>query len=126
MPTAHSALGEWSGRKREASPFGICVRPADSQHTESPFPAWEYRPTYLPDSIAMHIGEAGVEGPMWIYPSFMRRVDREQRAEVAVEADTAVTSHADLANSVNTSRVSGSDRFPECAFAGRDIRAFDC
>jgi hypothetical protein len=27
----------------------------------------------------MHIGEAGVEEPMWIYLSFMRRVDREHR-----------------------------------------------
>jgi hypothetical protein len=27
----------------------------------------------------MHIGEAGVEEPMWVYLSFMRRVDREQR-----------------------------------------------
>jgi hypothetical protein len=26
----------------------------------------------------MHIGEAGVEEPMWVYLSFMRRVDREQ------------------------------------------------
>jgi hypothetical protein len=25
----------------------------------------------------MHIGEAGVEEPMWIYLSFMRRLDRE-------------------------------------------------
>jgi len=27
----------------------------------------------------MHIGEAGVEEPMWVYLSFMRRVDRLQR-----------------------------------------------
>jgi hypothetical protein len=26
----------------------------------------------------MHIGDAGVEEPMWVYLSFMRRVDREQ------------------------------------------------
>jgi hypothetical protein len=26
----------------------------------------------------MHIGEAGIEEPMWIYLSFMRRVRREQ------------------------------------------------
>jgi hypothetical protein len=69
----------WSGREGEASPFGICLRPVDSQNTESPFPAWEYRPAYLPNSLAMHIGEAGVEEPMWVYLSFMRRVDREQR-----------------------------------------------
>lgn len=27
----------------------------------------------------MQIGEAGVEEPMWVYLSFIRRVDREQR-----------------------------------------------
>ncbi len=69
----------WSGREGEASPFGICLRPADSKNTESPFPAWEYRPAYLPHPLLMHIGEAGVEEPMWIYLSFMRRVDREHR-----------------------------------------------
>jgi hypothetical protein len=69
----------WSGREGEASPFGICLRPADSQNTGSPFPAWEYRPAYLPDRLVMHIGEAGVEEPMWIYLMFMQRVDRERQ-----------------------------------------------
>jgi hypothetical protein len=27
----------------------------------------------------MHIGEAGVEEPMWVYLRFMRRVDREHQ-----------------------------------------------
>jgi hypothetical protein len=27
----------------------------------------------------MHLGEAGVEEPMWVYLSFMRRVDREHQ-----------------------------------------------
>jgi hypothetical protein len=40
---------------------------------------WEYRPLYLPDPLVMQIGEAGVEEPMWVYLSFIRRVDREQR-----------------------------------------------
>jgi hypothetical protein len=79
-PSRRTLLWErWSGRESEASPFGICLRPVDSQNTESPFPAWEYRPSYLPDPLVMHIGEAGVEEPMWIYLSFMRRVDREHR-----------------------------------------------
>jgi hypothetical protein len=69
----------WTGRQGEASPFGICLRPVDSQNTEPPFPAWEYRPSYLPDPLVMHIGEAGVEEPMWIYQGSLRRVDREQR-----------------------------------------------
>jgi hypothetical protein len=55
------------------------VRPIDPQNIETPFPAWEHRPTYLPDPLVMHIGEASVEEPMWVYLSFMRRVDREQK-----------------------------------------------
>ncbi len=27
----------------------------------------------------MHLGEAGVEEPMWVYLGFMQRLDREQR-----------------------------------------------
>jgi len=69
----------WLGRHGGASPFGICVRPADPQHTDSPFPAWEYRPPYLPDPLVMLIAETGLEEPMWVYLSFMRRLDREQR-----------------------------------------------
>jgi hypothetical protein len=68
----------WSGRRDNASPFGICLRPVDSQDTEPPFPAWEYRPPYLSDPLFMNIGEVGIEEPMWIYLSFMRRVHREQ------------------------------------------------
>jgi hypothetical protein len=68
----------WSARKHDASPFGICLRPVDPQDTAPPFPAWEYRPAYLPDPLVMHIGDVGIEEPMWIYLSFMRRAQREQ------------------------------------------------
>jgi hypothetical protein len=67
----------WSGRQSNASPFGICVRPVHPQDTESPFPAWQYRPAYLPDPLSMQIGEAGIDEPMWIHLSFMRRAQRE-------------------------------------------------
>jgi hypothetical protein len=69
----------WSGRNSGASPFGIAVRPVDQQSTAPPFPAWEYRPAYLPDPLVIRIAEAQVEEPMWFYLDFMRRVDREQR-----------------------------------------------
>ena len=68
----------WSGRQGNASPFGICVRPVHPQDTGSPFPAWEYRPAYLADPLRMQIGEAGIEEPMWIHLSFMRRAQRER------------------------------------------------
>ena len=69
----------WSGRLGGASPFGICVRPVEPHNGEAPFPAWKYRPSYLADPLVMHLGEAGVEEPMWVYLGFMRRLDREQR-----------------------------------------------
>jgi hypothetical protein len=77
--TGRTLLWErWSGREHNASPFGICLRPVDSQETKPPFPVWEYRPAYLPDPLFLHMGEAGVEEPMWVYLSFMRRAQREQ------------------------------------------------
>jgi len=79
-PTTRRALlwERCSGQKVNASPFGICLRPVDSRDTEPPFPAWEYQPAYLPDPLFMHIAEAGIEDPMWIYLSFMQRAQREQ------------------------------------------------
>lgn len=77
--TRRTSLWErWSDRQGNASPFGICVRPARSQDTGSTFPAWEYRPAYLPHPLCMHIGEAGIEEPMWVHLSFMQRVQRER------------------------------------------------
>jgi Glyoxalase-like domain len=69
----------WSGRERSASPFGICLRPMDAQDVPPPFPGWEYRPAYLPDSMSIHIGEGGILEPMWFYLRFMRRGHREQQ-----------------------------------------------
>jgi hypothetical protein len=69
----------WSGREANACPFGICLRPTDREDAgPPPFPSWEYRPAYLPDPLVMHIGEARIEEPMWVYMSFMKRVQREQ------------------------------------------------
>ena len=79
-PTTRRTLlwERWSGRKGNASPFGICLRPVDSRDTEPPFSAWKYRPAYLPDPLFMHISAARIEEPMWIYLSFIQRAQREQ------------------------------------------------
>ena len=68
----------WSGREGAASPFGVCLRPADDQEPKLPFAAREYRPAYLPGPLVMYIGEAGIEEPMWVYLDFVRRADRER------------------------------------------------
>src|SRR5215471_2684922 len=76
--TRRSMLWErWSGRDGEASPFGICLRPIDPKEAEPPFPAWEYRPIYLDEPLCMHIGDAEITEPMWVYMSFMLRSHRE-------------------------------------------------
>jgi hypothetical protein len=54
-------LVRWSAREGGASPFGVCVRPVNPQNAELPFPAWEYRPAYLPDPLVMHIAECVLE-----------------------------------------------------------------
>jgi hypothetical protein len=78
--TGRTLLWErWSDREGNACPFGICLRPTDSQHAgPPPFTSWEYRPAYLPDPLVMHVGEAGIEEPMWVYMSFMKRAQRGQ------------------------------------------------
>jgi hypothetical protein len=68
----------WSGRNHGASPFGICVRPFDSEDLRLPFRGWEYRPEYLPNPLFMHIGDAGTEEPMWVYLNFLRRAQRQR------------------------------------------------
>jgi hypothetical protein len=79
--TRRTGLWErWQGRQAGSSPFGICLRPSGSRYTEEPpFPAWEYRPVYLPEPHVLHVAETGVAEPMWIYLNFSRRADYEQR-----------------------------------------------
>jgi hypothetical protein len=66
----------WRGRTQGASPFGICLRPARPDLEGLPFPAWEYRPPYLPAPLAIHVGDGtALAEPWWFYLSFVRRGD---------------------------------------------------
>lgn len=80
--TRHTLLWErWSGREVNACPFGICLRPTDPEDVgPPPFPSWEYRPAYLPDPFVMHIGEAGIEEPMWELPTIQEGTRRVARS----------------------------------------------
>jgi hypothetical protein len=69
----------WCERKNKASPFGICLRPEDDQEAHCPFPSWIYHPIYLPSGVCMSVGNAGIEEPMWVYLSFMRRDHHRRR-----------------------------------------------
>jgi hypothetical protein len=67
----------WSRRGRDASPFGICVRPTAQGASEAPFPTWEYRPPYLPDELVIRMGVNShvPTEPLIFYSDFGRRPD---------------------------------------------------
>ena len=44
----------WTQRDSGTCPFGICVR--NTGEHEPPFPAWDVRPAYLPDGLAIQVG----------------------------------------------------------------------
>ena len=98
----------WSGRESGTSPFGVCLRPADPSKAEPPFPAWKYQPSYLPDPLAMHIAEAGLEEPMWVFLGFLRRSDRQQwflEHPIGIREITRVTLTTPVALRSTASRV---------------------
>jgi hypothetical protein len=66
----------WAGRRTGASPFGLGLRPAQPGISDLPFPAWEYRPAYLPAPLAIHIGrDLPLSEPLWFHLGFARRPD---------------------------------------------------
>jgi len=62
-----------------ASPFGLCFRPIGNgekdKNKEVGFPAWHYKPGYLPDHLHVDVGDAPVNEPMWFFLSFSSRPD---------------------------------------------------
>ncbi len=70
-------LDRWRERAGGCSPFGLALRPTDGSEQKLPFPAWEYRPAYLPDSLAIHMGENSRNSaePLLFYLSFAGRQD---------------------------------------------------
>jgi hypothetical protein len=74
--TSRTLLADRCERRAEISPFGVIVRPGAEQQIEPPFPAWEYRPLYLPPPLCLHIAETGLDEPMWIYMNFAHRAHR--------------------------------------------------
>src|SRR4051812_1392474 len=45
----------WTGRSNGACPFGLGFRPGADDRGGVPFPAWEYRPPYLPSSWSFQV-----------------------------------------------------------------------
>jgi hypothetical protein len=72
----------WSRRSREASPFGLGLRPDGQAEYEVPFPGWEYRPPYLPDPLAIWMGANSevVAEPLLFALAFGHRPDSGERS----------------------------------------------
>src|SRR5262249_58494762 len=72
--------GRWAGRRPVASPFGRGLRPAPAGGGAGadgvPFPAWQYRPAYLPAPLAFDVGrDVPLSEPFWFHLGFGRRPD---------------------------------------------------
>ena len=58
------------------SPFGIGFRPTVERGEDAPFPSWDYRPAYLPDSLRIQVArDISLEEPMYFYLFFAARPD---------------------------------------------------
>jgi len=65
-----------SDTNKEVSPYGICFRPSSNSKADVIFPAWEYKPVYLPNELSIKVGyETPLDEPMWFYTSFACRQD---------------------------------------------------
>ncbi len=67
----------WSGRGGDVCSIGFCFRPAMTQTADVPFTGWEYRPSYLPKPLCIHIASNVdvLTEPMLCYLTFARRSD---------------------------------------------------
>ena len=72
----------WSRRGRDASPFGVGLRPITGTEAVVPFPAWEYRPPYLPEPLAIHMADdsEAVAESLLFYLAFGRRANPDDPA----------------------------------------------
>jgi hypothetical protein len=73
----------WSGRSAGACPFGVCLRPSRPGVEGHPFPAWRYRPIYLPEPLCFHVGtdSTATEGPLLVYLPFGCRPDTRPQVQ---------------------------------------------
>jgi len=62
-------LERWHRRDTGGSPFGICARPPANAKACAPFPAWKYRPPYLPADRSILVAENAqtIEEPFLFY-----------------------------------------------------------
>ena len=106
-PAQRLHLGErWERRHAGASPFGVCLRPAESALPWPPFAHWQYRPAYSPVALPIAINSSDVSEPLLFFVPAHRRPDalppsrREPLVHpLGVEEITAVRIHTPSARS---------------------------
>jgi hypothetical protein len=73
----------WVGRGSGCCPFGFGFRPGPHHVATPPFPAWDYRPPYLPESWSFQVATnaALLTEPMLFYLSFLNQPGARPGAE---------------------------------------------
>jgi hypothetical protein len=96
----------WCGRSRNASPFGICLRPQHPETTALPFPAWAYTPAYVPAPWVIHVGDHAtmLAEPLLFYVAFDRSPDQA--------ASRSPITHAAGFREITALRVQGPQQTP--------------
>jgi hypothetical protein len=93
----------WSGRNGSFCSIGFCFRPATPATADVPFEAWEYRPSYLPEPLCIHVA-ANVDvltEPMLCYLSFAKRQRLEHASGLPKITRTEfVSPHGDRASPI--------------------------
>lgn len=74
-------LERWRDRARGTSPFGICLGPSASDPAARAFEAWEYRPAYLPNDLAIMVADGPLDEPLIFQLPFGRRPDEAQASQ---------------------------------------------
>jgi hypothetical protein len=74
----------WSKRRDGACPFAIIFRPGDEPGAAGPpFPTWSYRPSYMPQGVAIEIArDTPLAGPELFYLGFQRGRPRQRQEPV--------------------------------------------
>jgi hypothetical protein len=82
----------WSARRQGGCPFGLVFSAGGDERSATPFPAWSYRPTYLPEGLAIEIAmdTPPAEPEFFVLPFRTARND-DRRPPQAAMPGTSIT-----------------------------------
>ena len=86
----------WAGRFGDACPFGVVLRPSGEDQSP-PFDTWEYRPSYLPSPLAIHVARGTpLTEPAFFYLPFVRRGGRFGATDKPADERTPAIAHVTM------------------------------